>query len=162
MIRMTSGSGIPSVSDKYSTRASPSSSLRSDVRLLEIRLFTIRIAWTFSFSVSAPDTLILSIAVCAVLNWRLSAKTRDWLFFRLIYPASSSAAMAVLTRVSISLTESSQPACRAISRAECDIVCRNLVKSLIDFQIWLISFWVSLVWFCKMKCLLRSSSSKRM
>ena len=38
----------------------------------------------------------------------------------------------------------------------------NFVKSFIALQTWLISFCVSLVWFCKMKCLLRSSSSKRM
>ncbi|CUQ47293.1 Uncharacterised protein [Segatella copri] len=77
---------------------------------------------------------------------------------RSMYPLCSRAERAVRTRVSMSDTESSQPAWRAISSAE-QLTCgRCLVKSLTAFHTCCISLMLSLVWLSRMKCLSKSSS----
>ena len=73
------------------------------------------------------------------------AYTWGTLFPLIRYPLCSKVANAVRTRVSISDTESSQPACRAISNAEQLTLIRCLVRSFMAFHTCCISLMLNLV-----------------
>ena len=90
--------------------------------------------FSFCLSWNLSEAFILSMASCAVLERMLLANILGTFCPLLRYPASSNAAMAVVTRVSISTTLSSHPALRAISSAEFQTVERNLVIYFMAFQ----------------------------
>ena len=124
----------------------------------EISDLMMRTAFSVSLPVNSLESIILFLASSMFFTVMPVANTCGTFVPRSIYPLCSSADKAVLTRVSMSEPESSQPACRAISRAEqlmCGLV---FVKLLTAFHTCCISLMLNFVWFRRMKCLSRSLS----